>query len=109
MTHQPTAASSSPPAPAPTSPLFRAVRAVRKLDAKTMIRTHPYIIYTSLCFSLVAWANHAQYKRLKPLYPDFDQYREKEGSRMAEAKRQELADVLRYNNMVSSMRRDIGK
>jgi hypothetical protein len=97
-----------PPA-APASPVLNVVRAVRKFDLKTVVRAHPYIIYSSLCLTLAIWANYAQYQRLKPLFPDFDKYREKEGSRMVDAKRQELADVLRYNNMVSSMRKDVGK
>ena len=92
-----------------SAPVLALVRRVRTLDVKTVIRTHPYMIYSSLCVSLFTWANYAQYIRLKPLYPDFDQYREKEGSRMVDAKRQELADVLRYNTMVSSMRREVGK
>ncbi|ESL09511.1 hypothetical protein TRSC58_02766 [Trypanosoma rangeli SC58] len=86
---------------------LRAARYVRTFDLKHNCRTQPYTWYFSLCFLFISWANYAQYKRLKPMYPNYEEYRVKEGGRMLEAKWQEMADVRRYNNMVSTMRSEL--
>jgi hypothetical protein len=65
------------------------------------------MIYASLYGFFVAWANYSQYKRLSMVFPDFDAVRETQGKSLMEAKRQEWADVTRYNNMVQSMRSDM--
>lgn len=62
-----------------------------------------------MCSVLLVWANVAQYKRLKPLYPDYNRYLKEEGGRMVAAKQQELMDVTRYNGMVRAMRQDVTK
>lgn len=41
------------------------------------------------------------------MFPKYNKYRADEGGRMLEAKRQELADVARYNNMVVNMRSEL--
>ena len=89
--------------------LLKVTRFVRTFDLTATVRSHPFISYGCLCTALVGWANYAQYQRLKPMFPDFDNYRRQEGGRMIDAKRQEFADVLRYNNMVQSMRSDLSQ
>jgi hypothetical protein len=87
---------------------LRVARAVRTFEVKGNIQRHPFIVYGMLCSALVGWANYAQYARLAGLYPNYETYRSNEGGRMLDAKRQEFADVLRYNNMVKGMRNDLG-
>ncbi|RNF12774.1 hypothetical protein TraAM80_00129 [Trypanosoma rangeli] len=87
---------------------LRAARYFRTFDLKHSCRTQPYTWYFSLCLLFISWANCAQYKRLKPMYPNYEDYCVKEGGRMLEAKRQEMADVRRYNSMVSTMRSELG-
>ncbi|KEG12412.1 hypothetical protein DQ04_01731000 [Trypanosoma grayi] len=86
---------------------LRVARSIRTFDLKHSCRTRPYAWYFSVAALFVTWANYAQYKRLKPMYPNYEEYRVNEGGRMLEAKRQELADVMRYNNMVSTMRGEL--
>lgn len=87
---------------------LRAVRAIRTFEVKGNIQRHPFIVYSIMCSVLIGWANYAQYSRLSGLFPNYDAYRKNEGGRMLDAKRQEFADVLRYNNMVKGMRNDLG-
>lgn len=89
--------------------LLKAVRKLRTFRPKEFAHRHPFAIYWTLCAALFSWANYAQYHRLAPMYPNFEEYRSREGGRMVDAKRQEFADVLRYNNMVSQMRSDLRK
>ncbi|CBH11759.1 hypothetical protein, conserved [Trypanosoma brucei gambiense DAL972] len=91
-----------------TSPILRVVRFIRTFNLKESCSSRPYLWYFSICGVFITWANYAQYKRLKPMYPNYDEYRKSEGGRMLEAKRQEFADVIRYNNMVNTMRSDMG-
>ncbi|KAH9580084.1 hypothetical protein LSM04_007649 [Trypanosoma melophagium] len=86
---------------------LRVARFIRTFDLKHSCRTRPFTWYFSFCFLFVSWANYAQYKRLKPMYPNYEELRVNEGSRMLDAKRQELADVMRYNTMVKTMRSEI--
>jgi hypothetical protein len=90
-----------------SSAALRFVRKIRTFELKETFQRHPFVLYGVLCTVLVGWANYAQHQRLAPLYPDFETYRFKEGGRMLEAKRQEFADVLRYNQMVQTMRTDL--
>jgi hypothetical protein len=92
-----------------SSVALKIVRKIRTIDVKGTIRSRPFTIYWSMCLVLVSWANYAQYHRLSPMYPNFENYRKNEGGRMVDAKRQELADVMRYNNMVNSMRSELNK
>lgn len=86
---------------------LKVARRIRTFDLTATVRSHPFLLYWGLCGVLFTWANYAQHQRLAPMFPDFEKYREREGGRMLDAKRQEFADVMRYNNMVSSMRRDL--
>ncbi|KAH8614166.1 hypothetical protein ERJ75_000719700 [Trypanosoma vivax] len=86
---------------------LRVVRSIRTFSFKQSCNEKPYVWYFSLFCILAVWANYAQYKRLKPVYPDFEVIRENEGGRMLEAKWQELANVQRYNRMVNTMRSDM--
>lgn len=88
---------------------LRIVRRVRTFDLKVSVQRHPFVTYGVLCSVLVGWANYAQYSRLSPLFPDYESFRHKEGGRMLDAKRQEFADVMRYNNMVQGMRNDLNR
>ncbi|EAN98405.1 hypothetical protein C3747_41g1323c [Trypanosoma cruzi] len=90
-----------------TSIALWVTRRIRTFDLKHSCRTRPYAWYFSLCLLFVSWANYAQYRRLRPMYPNYEEYRLKEGGRMLEAKRQEMADVMRYNSMVSTMRSEL--
>lgn len=92
-----------------SSPMLSVVRFVRTFSLSTSCRSHPFGWYLSLCAALVVWANYAQYQRLKPMFPQYDRYSREEGGRLMEAKRQELAEVTRYNNMVGGMRRDLNR
>jgi hypothetical protein len=87
--------------------LLHAVRKVRTFSLTTSCRSHPFAWYAGLYAVFISWANYAQYKRLAPMFPKYDKYLKEEGGRMLDAKRQELAEVGRYNNMVGTMRRDI--
>ncbi|CAD2214268.1 hypothetical protein AGDE_02252 [Angomonas deanei] len=87
--------------------LYKIVRKIRTFSLKESCRVHPFGWYFSMCAVLVAWANYAQYKRLIPMFPVYDTYRQQEGGRMVQAKQQELWEVERYNNMVNQMRTDL--
>ncbi|KAK7194230.1 hypothetical protein NESM_000337500 [Novymonas esmeraldas] len=90
-----------------TSTLFHLVRRVRTFSVAASCRSHPFLWYAGLCGALMSWANYAQYRRLAPMFPTYERYLTEEGGRMLEAKRQELAEVTRYNSMVGTMRRDL--
>lgn len=90
-----------------TNGLLHVVRKVRTFSFIASCRSHPFAWYGGLCATLMAWANYAQYKRLAPMFPRYERYLTEEGGRMLEAKRQELAEVSRYNNMVGTMRKDL--
>ncbi|KAG5472339.1 hypothetical protein LSCM1_03738 [Leishmania martiniquensis] len=89
--------------------VLRIVRKVRTFSFTVSCRSHPFAWYAGLCCALFGWANYAQYKRLAPMFPKYERYLTEEGGRMLEAKRQELAEVSRYNNMVGAMRRDLAR
>lgn len=92
-----------------SSPLLFIVRKIRTFSLTNSCHSHPFAWYAFLCASLAGWANYAQYKRLAPMFPDYNVYSKEEGGRMMSAKRQELADVMRYNRMVSNMRDDLSQ
>ncbi|KAG5498626.1 hypothetical protein JKF63_02912 [Porcisia hertigi] len=87
--------------------VYRIVRKLRSFSFAASCRSHPFAWYACFCTGLFGWANYAQYKRLASMFPQYERYLTEEGGRMLEAKRQELAEVSRYNNMVGSMRRDL--
>ncbi|KAG5496577.1 hypothetical protein JIQ42_03407 [Leishmania sp. Namibia] len=89
--------------------ILHSVRKVRTFSFTASCRSHPFAWYAGLCGTLFGWANYAQYRRLAPMFPKYEQYLTEEGGRMLEAKRQELAEVSRYNNMVGAMRRDLAR
>lgn len=90
-----------------THSLLHIVRKLRTFSLTASCRSHPFAWYAGLYAAFVSWANYAQYKRLAPMFPKYERYLKEEGGRMLDAKRQELAEVSRYNNMVGTMRRDI--
>ncbi|CAJ1010569.1 hypothetical protein Q4I28_005884 [Leishmania naiffi] len=90
-----------------THRILHIVRKVRTFSFTANYRRHPFAWYGGLCCALFSWANYAQYKRLAPMFPKYERYLTEEGGRMLEAKRQELAEVSRYNHMVGAMRRDL--
>jgi hypothetical protein len=98
------AMSSSEPA---RTPLMRVVRRVRNFSPRAFLHSSPTAVYLGIFGCIVTVANVAQYRRMKSIYPDYDKYAKMQGARYNEAKTQELFDVNRYNNMVSSMRQDI--
>lgn len=85
------------------------VRYIRTFNLTDSCRRHPFLWYSATCGVLVSWANYSQYRRLQPMFPQYEKYCREEGGRMMDAKRQELADVNRYNSMVAAMRRDLNK
>ncbi|KPI90411.1 hypothetical protein ABL78_0487 [Leptomonas seymouri] len=87
--------------------LLRSVRKIRTFSFTTSCRNHPFAWYAGVFAVFISWANYAQYKRLAPMFPQYERYLKEEGGRMLDAKRQELAEVSRYNSMVGTMRRDI--
>ncbi|KPA83126.1 putative mitochondrial hypothetical protein [Leptomonas pyrrhocoris] len=90
-----------------THSLLHFVRRLRTFSVTASCRSHPFVWYGGVYAVFISWANYAQYKRLAPMFPNYERYLKEEGGRMLDAKRQELAEVGRYNSMVGSMRRDI--
>lgn len=87
--------------------LLHVVRKLRTFSPTEYAIRHPFIIYWTLFGGIAVWANVSQYRRVQSMYPDYDKVRSREGQLLARAKQQELSDVMRYNNMVSTMRNDL--
>jgi hypothetical protein len=100
------AATSAPKAPG-NNVFLRGVRAFRTFEPRQFLHKHPTRIYMAVAGFGVIAANVLQYRRMRSIYPDYDKYAKIQGAQYSEAKTQELCDVMRYNNMVDTMRHDI--
>jgi hypothetical protein len=88
--------------------LLRIIRKIRLFDPKDYVHRQRYVVYSGVFACIAVAGNVMQYRRMRKLYPDYNEVARTQGAMYAGAKAQELADVQRYNNMVKSMRTDIG-
>lgn len=86
---------------------LRLARNIRTFEPRDFLQTRTTAVYCALFGGFSVYANYKQYERMNSIYPDYDEYASLRGGQYNEAKQQELADVVRYNNMVDNMRSEL--
>ena len=88
--------------------IMKCVRKVRLFSLADYVRRRVYFIYTVFCIGYAVHWNVQQHRRMRKLYPDYDELLESDVNKgFVSAKAQELTDIYKYNAQAKQMRQEV--